>query len=406
MSSNNINISCQNVWKVFGPKPKSVLALAENGANREDIMKQTGHVIAVKDVSFEVRTNEIFVVMGLSGSGKSTLIRCINRLIEPTMGKIFIDGVDITRVGHADLRELRRHKLSMVFQNFGLLPNRSVLDNIAFGLEIRGEHKDERREKAMLLLEQMGLKGWENSPVNELSGGMQQRVGLARALVTEPEIILMDEPFSALDPITRRQMQDEFIKLRSTVKKTVVFITHDLLEALKLGDRIAIMKDGEIVQLGTPQEIVSQPADEYVSDFVKEAPRGKIISADSVMEEAKVVIWSGFDVEVAIKEMMAHETGVAFITDSRGILKGILPMEQAVESVKRGSVKLEKIARQEFLSTSPGSPLEEILPLVAESNIPIAVLDERSHLLGVITRQALIRALMPEQSDSKKIDRS
>ncbi len=294
----------------------------------------------------------------------------------------------------------------MVFQNFGLLPNRSVLDNIAFGLEIRGEHKDERREKAMLFLEQMGLKGWENSPVNELSGGMQQRVGLARALVTEPEIILMDEPFSALDPIIRRQMQDEFIKLHSTVKKTVVFITHDLLEALKLGDRIAIMKDGEIVQLGTPQEIVSQPADEYVSDFVKEAPRGKIISADSVMEEAKVVIWSGFDVEVAIKEMMAHETGVAFITDSRGVLKGVLPMEQAIESVKRGSVKLETIARQEFSSTSPSSPLDEILPLVAESNIPIAVLDERRHLLGVITRQALIRALMPEQSDSKKIDRS
>lgn len=404
MSSNNINISCQNVWKIFGPKPESILTLAKNSETKEDIMKQTGHVIAVKDVSFDIHTNEIFVVMGLSGSGKSTLIRCLNRLIEPTAGKILVDGVDITKMSHADLRELRRHKLTMIFQNFGLLPHRSVLDNVSFGLEIRGEHKDERREKAMLFLEQVGLKGWENSHVNELSGGMQQRVGLARALAVEPEIILMDEPFSALDPLIRRQMQDEFIKLRSAVKKTVVFITHDLLEALKLGDRVAIMKDGEIVQLGTPQEIVSQPADDYVSDFVKDAPRGKIMSANSIMEEAKVIVWSGFDVEVAIKEMITHEARAAFITDSHGILKGVLSMEQAVESAKKGAVKLDKITQHEFSSISPDSPLDEILPMVADSNVPVAVVDEKRHLLGVITRQALIRAIMPEQSDNTKIN--
>jgi glycine betaine/proline transport system ATP-binding protein len=396
MANQNINISCQNVWKIFGPKPDDIWSLIESGATREEVMKKTGHVIAVKDASFEIRQNEIFVIMGLSGSGKSTLVRCINALIEPTKGQILIDGADITKMRRKELRELRRHKLSMVFQHFGLLPHRSVLDNIAFGLEIRGEHKHERREKAMISLEQVGLKGWEDSRVNELSGGMQQRVGLARALVAEPEIILMDEPFSALDPLIRRQMQDEFLKLRDTVKKTVVFITHDLLEALKLGDRIAIMKDGEIVQLGTPQEIVSQPADEYVSSFVKDAPRGKIMSASSIMEEPKAIVWNGFDVEVAIKEMMAHGAAVAFIVDNRGMLRGVLPLEQAVEAAKKGPTKLDRIARQDFPKASPESSLDEILPLVADSNVPVAVLDEKRNLLGVITRQALIRAITQE----------
>lgn len=402
MSSENINISCQNVWKIFGPRPDTVWDFIDQGVTREEIMKNSGHVIAVKDASFDVRGNEIFVIMGLSGSGKSTLVRCINALIEPTRGKILIDGVDITRMRQSELRELRRHKLSMVFQNFGLLPHRSVLDNVAFALEIRGDNKHERRKKAMESLEQVGLKGWENSHVNELSGGMQQRVGLARALTAEPEIILMDEPFSALDPLIRRQMQDEFLKLRTTVKKTVVFITHDLLEALKLGDRIAIMKDGEIVQLGTPQEIVSQPADEYVSSFVQDAPRGKIISASSIMEEAKVIVWHGFDVEVALKEMMAHGTTFSFIVDSRGMLQGVLSLERAVETAKKGPAKLERIARKNFPTASPDSPLDEILPLVADSNIPVAVLDEKRNLMGVITRQALIRAIQPEQTENGK----
>ena len=401
MSRNDkVVISCQNVWKVFGPNPESIWDLLDNGATRQDIIDQSGHVIAVKDVSFEVGANEIFVVMGLSGSGKSTLIRCLNRLIEPTKGKILIDGVDITRMSHGERRELRRHKISMVFQHFGLLPHRSVIDNIAFGLEIRGESKKERQAKAMGALELVGLHGWENSRLHELSGGMQQRVGLARSLAMDSEIVLMDEPFSALDPLIRRQMQDEFIKLRSTVKKTVVFITHDLLEALKLGDRVAIMKDGEIVQLGTPQEIVSQPSDEYVSEFVKDVPRAKVILAEAIMEEPKAVVWSQFDVEVAIKEMAANKTIVAFITSSRGVLKGIVTMNQAIDAARKGPVELEKIAQQEFSSTSPNSPLEESLHFVADSNIPVAVLDERRHLLGVLTRQALIGAIRQEQPKS------
>jgi glycine betaine/proline transport system ATP-binding protein len=340
--------------------------------------------------------------MGLSGSGKSTLLRCINRLIEPSKGKILINGADITRMKPGDLKKLRRHKLSMVFQHFGLLPNRSVLENVAFGLEIRGESKTEREVKAKEALQMVGLQGWENSRLHELSGGMQQRVGLARSLVVDSEILLMDEPFSALDPLIRRQLQDEFIKLRATVRKTVVFVTHDLFEALKLGDRIAIMKDGEIVQCGTPQDIVSRPSDDYVSEFVKDVPKAKILSAESIMEEPEVVVWERFDVETTMREMTITGSPVAFITDSRGELKGVVTMEQVLQAVKKGSRDLKEIAQKEFPWTSPESPLEESLHYVAEGDIPVAVLDERNHLLGVVTRKALIGAMKPDKPNGEK----
>lgn len=396
-SNNDVVISCQGVWKVFGPNPERVWDLLDSGATRQDIIEQTGHVIAVRDVSFDIRQNEIFVIMGLSGSGKSTLIRCINRLIEPTKGNIFIDGADVTRMSRGELRELRRHKLSMVFQHFGLLPHRSVVENVAFGLEIRGENKQERQIKAMQALDQVGLLSWANSRLSELSGGMQQRVGLARSLAMDSEIILMDEPFSALDPLIRRQMQDEFLKLRSAVKKTVVFVTHDLQEALKLGDRIAIMKDAEVVQLGTPQEIVAHPSDDYVSEFVKDVPRAKVILAKSIMEEPKTVVWGQFDPEVAVREMTANRTNVAFITDSRNRLQGVVTMRQATDAAKSGAAKLRDIAEREFPSTSPDSPLEESLHLMADTDLPVAVLDEGRYLLGIITRQTLLRAIRQEQ---------
>ncbi len=386
-------ILCQNLWKVFGPDPEIALSVAGDGVTKQEVLEQTGHVIAVKDVSFEVRKNEMFVVMGLSGSGKSTLVRCINRLIEPTSGQVLVGGVDIAHMNDAELRELRRHKLSMVFQGFGLLPHRSVMDNVAFGLEIRGERGKKRQEKVAQALELVGLKGWEKSRIYELSGGMQQRVGLARALAADPEIILMDEPFSALDPLIRRQMQDEFINLRSAVKKTVVFITHDLLEALKLGDRVAIMKDGEIVQIGTPEEIVAQPADDYVSEFVKDVPRGKVVLAESIMEQPAVSVGSDESLEVAIEGMKKKRVTVAFVIDSDGRLKGITTMEQAIVSARNGVAKAEEVAQQECPSTSPDTPVEQVLPLVAEGNIPVAVLDEETHLLGVITRSALIEAM-------------
>ncbi len=403
MSGKKVNILCQNVWKVFGPQPESVFDAINNGATKQDILEQTGHVIAMKDVSFEVYENEIFVVMGLSGSGKSTLVRCLNRLIEPTRGAILIDGADLAQMNGTELRELRRYKLSMVFQNFGLMPHRSVQDNVTFSLEVRGEHGKERREKVVRALELVGLKGWEKSQIYELSGGMQQRVGLARALAVESEILLMDEPFSALDPLIRRQMQDEFINLRSTVKKTVVFITHDLLEALKLGDRIAIMKDGEIIQLGTPQQIVSEPADDYVREFVKDVPRGQVIPVESIMEQPPVLAHSEQSLEEVIERMTANEVNVAFVVDADGRLKGITTMERAVTSREKGLTKAGEAAQEKFVSASPNTRLEECLPLVAEEDTPIAVLGEQQRLLGVVTRTALIRAMQSGNGANNKI---
>ena len=259
----------------------------DRSKSRAEIQAETGHVVAVKDVSFEVKKGECFVVMGLSGSGKSTLVRCISRLIEPTGGQVIIDGEEVTQMDKKDLRNLRRHKMAMVFQHFGLFPHRRVIDNISYGLEVRGMGKVDRTDKAMEILKLVGLEGWDQMYPRELSGGMQQRVGLARAMAVDPEILIFDEPFSALDPLIRREMQDELLELQSKLQKTLVFITHDFLEAIKMGDNIAIMKDGQISQVGTPEEIVANPIDKYVSDFTEDVPRYKVLSAGKVMRSTK-----------------------------------------------------------------------------------------------------------------------
>jgi glycine betaine/proline transport system ATP-binding protein len=278
-----VSVSCRNVWKVYGPKPESIVGSPDASLSRQELLEKTGCVTAVRDVSFDVEPGEVFVVMGLSGSGKSTLVRCITRLIEPTAGEVLIDGVDVLTTDEESLREIRRKKVSMVFQHFGLLPHRRIVENVAFGLEVQGVEKEERLAKASEVLTTVGLGSWGDSYPDELSGGMQQRVGLARALATDPEIMLFDEPFSALDPLIRRDMQDEVIRLQKEVKKTMIFITHDLLEALKLGDRIAIMKDGHFVQVGTPEEVVAHPADDYVADFIRDVPRTHVLTARSIM---------------------------------------------------------------------------------------------------------------------------
>ena len=278
-------IICRNIWKIFGTYPRRTLDNLDHSLSRAEVQAQTGHVIGVKDVSFEIRTGETFVVMGLSGSGKSTLVRCISRLIEPTAGEIVIDGEDIMGYNEAQLTELRRFRMSMVFQHFGLFPHRKVIDNISFGLEIRGMDKKQRRDRAMEVLEKVGLHGWAEHYPRELSGGMQQRVGLARAMAVDPEILIFDEPFSALDPLIRREMQDELLNIQSEVHKTMIFITHDFLEAIKMGDHIAIMKDGEVVQIGTPEEIVANPVDDYVREFTEDVPRYKVLSVGKIMRE-------------------------------------------------------------------------------------------------------------------------
>ncbi len=279
-------VSCRSVWKVYGPKADRIVGSPDAGLSRQELLEKTGCVAAVRDISFDVERGEVFVVMGLSGSGKSTLVRMINRIHEPTAGQVLIDGEDVMKASDDRLRELRREKISMVFQHFGLLPHRRIVDNVAFGLEIQGKEKAERTAAADAVIEKVGLGGWGQAFPEELSGGMQQRVGLARALANDPEILLFDEPFSALDPLIRRDMQDEVIKLQRDLKKTMIFITHDLAEALKLGDRIAIMKDGHFVQVGTPEEVVAHPADDYVADFTKDVPRTHVLTARAIMRPA------------------------------------------------------------------------------------------------------------------------
>ncbi|WP_408895709.1 glycine betaine/L-proline ABC transporter ATP-binding protein [Nocardioides sp. R1-1] len=286
-ASDRSALSVRELWKIFGPRADKIIGTPDAQLSRAELKAKTGCVAGVKDVSFEVAPGEVFVVMGLSGSGKSTLVRCLTRLIEPTAGTVRIDGIDVTTANEAQLRDLRRNRVSMVFQHFGLLPHRQVIDNIAYGLEIRGMKKKERRAKAEEVVSLVGLDGFSRSYPDQLSGGMQQRVGLARALAGDPSILLFDEPFSALDPLIRRDMQNEVIRLHRDLRKTMVFITHDLQEALKLGDRILIMRDGEIVQIGAPDEVVGAPVDDYVRDFVSEVPRSHVLTLKWVMRDPR-----------------------------------------------------------------------------------------------------------------------
>jgi len=277
-------VACEHLWKVFGPNPERVVDSADAELPRDELMAKTGNVTAVADVSFEVAAGEIFVVMGLSGSGKSTLVRCLTRLIEPTAGNVRIADTEVTNTDRATLRDLRRHKVSMVFQHFGLLPNRRVRDNVAYGLEIAGQARADRYERADEVIDLVGLQGFGDSFPDELSGGMKQRVGLARALASDPEVLLLDEPFSALDPLIRAEMQTEIVRLQRQMDRTMVFITHDLREALQLGDRVAVMRDGRIVQIGTAAQLLDEPADDYVRDFTADVPRALVLTAGDVAE--------------------------------------------------------------------------------------------------------------------------
>jgi len=318
-------ISCRGVWKVFGPKAERVVGSPDADLPRAELEARTGCVAAVRDVSFDVPEGGVFVVMGLSGSGKSTLIRCFSRLIEPTAGEVVIDGHDVRSLSTAELRELRRSRMSMVFQNFGLLPHRRALDNVAFGLEVQGRAKVDRLARAQEMLDLVGLGAVGDSYPDELSGGMQQRVGLARALANDPGILLFDEPFSALDPLIRRDMQDEVSRLQRETGQTMVFITHDLPEALKLGDRIAIMRDGRFVQVGTPQEVVAEPADDYVRDFVRDVPRGHVLTARSIMNPADAAATARIPADTSVNDLVpvvAATDGPVAVVDDDGTVCG------------------------------------------------------------------------------------
>lgn len=390
--SEKIKIEIKNLTKIFGKNPQEVLSLLQEGRTKNEIFEKTKQTVGLNNININVYEGEIFVLMGLSGSGKSTLLRCINRLIKPTSGKILIDGQDISKMNNEQLRKIRRAKLGMVFQNFALLPHRTVLDNVAYGLEIQGVSKEERYSKAIEVINTVGLSGYENSKINQLSGGMKQRVGLARALANDPDILLMDEAFSALDPLIRGEMQDELLSLEAKLQKTIVFVSHDLDEALKLGDRIALMKDGEIVQIGTPEEILTNPANNYVSQFVKGVDRSKVLTAESVMWRPEPLVSINSGPRVAVQLMKEHGISSIFVVEGKNrLLKGIIMINDAVEAMK------SKKGLESFITQVPSIPLDmplyEIIPLIAESNYPLPVVDENGKLNGIIIRGTVLGAL-------------
>ena len=396
-------IVVENVYKIFGPNPERAIELLRQGRSKDEIMEQIRHGVGVADVSFTVNEGEILVIMGLSGSGKSTLVRCINRLIEPTRGKILVDGEDVIGLSDAALRKFRQRNFGMVFQNFALLPHRTVLKNVEYGLEIQKVDPQTRKDSAMQALEQVGLKGWEDSFPDQLSGGMQQRVGLARALALDADIMLMDEAFSALDPLIRRDMQDELLDLQDKVQKTIVFISHDLDEAIKLGDRIVLMKDGAIVQEGTAEEILTNPANEYVAKFVEDVDMSKIIRAENVMKHSETIAHYKTDgPRAALRKMKKAGISNIFVRKDKK-LAGIITAEDAADAAEKGEKTLDRIIDPDIPMVLPDTPAIDLFPLLAESRYPVAVVNEDRKLMGVIIKGALLAALAENTRRPEKL---
>lgn len=376
------------LYKVFGPKPLSVIEKIRLNESKEQILTETGHTVGLKNISLTINRSEIFVIMGLSGSGKSTLIRHFNRLIEPTLGKIIVEGVDVTELSTQDLEEFRRHKMSMVFQRFGLMPHKKVIDNVAYGLEVQGLDKPSRHEKAGSWLETVGLSEYAQQYPSQLSGGQQQRVGLARALCTDAEILLMDEAFSALDPLIRSEMQDQLIELQNKLHKTIIFITHDLDEALRLGDRIAILKDGALIQQGTPDEILLHPADSYVEAFVKDVNRARALTVEAVMQPPAHRI-TAESIEEALKQMKRFKQDYAYHVTQEGY-QGVVTRENLVTASQNTAQSgFNDDIYEEIPSVSPDAVIEEIIPDSMACEFSLPVVDEEGNLQGELQRQSV-----------------
>ncbi|MFV8412793.1 quaternary amine ABC transporter ATP-binding protein [Vibrio owensii] len=398
-------IEISGLYKIFGRKPNSVIDRVKQGQSKEQILADTGHTVGLKDINLQINKGEIFVIMGLSGSGKSTMIRHFNRLIDPTMGQILVEGVDVMQLSSKELEEFRRHKMSMVFQRFGLLPHRTVVDNVAYGLEIQGIKKEARLAKANEWLETVGLKGYENQYPAQLSGGQQQRVGLARALATDAEILLMDEAFSALDPLIRSEMQDQLIELQEKLHKTIIFITHDLDEALRLGDRIAILKDGELVQQGSPDEILLHPADEYVEAFVKDVNRARALTVETVMQPPAYRI-AATTIEEALIEMKRVKQDYAYHVTDDGY-QGVVTKESLLDAAKTDAAQeLDEEIYEEVPVVSPDSVIEEVLPDTMSCDYSLPVVDDEGNLQGELERSAVAEIFTDnteEESPSKEV---
>ncbi|OQY22689.1 MAG: glycine/betaine ABC transporter ATP-binding protein [Desulfobacteraceae bacterium 4572_35.2] len=383
----------RNLYKVFGSSPETALKMLEQGAGKDEILDKTKQSVGLADVSFDVYDGEILVIMGLSGSGKSTLIRCLNRLIEPSRGKIIIDDCDITQLNNIDLRNLRREKFGMIFQHFALFPHRSVQENAEFGLEIQGVPKEKRVAKAREALKQVGLEGWEDSFPGQLSGGMQQRVGLARGLAVDPDILLMDEAFSALDPLIRRDMQHELVELQDRFKKTIIFITHDLDEALEIGDRIILMKDGRIVQIGSPEEILTQPANEYVSRFVENVDMTKVLTASSVMVRAKTVAYPKDGLRTMLHKMRDVGISSIFVVNRDKTLRGLITAQSCKDALESGDKTVADLLLCDIPTTTPDEPVTNLIGRMADANLPLPVVSAAGKLLGVVVRGSLLAGI-------------
>ncbi len=387
----------ENAWKIYGKDPKRVFTKNLMNEPKTVIQEKTGCIVGLKNINLEIKKGEFYILMGLSGSGKSTLIRSIIRLVNTTKGKMIINDKDITKMNNEELIQFRRNTFGMVFQSYGLLPHLTVLDNAAYGLKIKGIPKGERYAKAMKTLETVGLKGWEDYYPGSLSGGMQQRVGLARALANDPEILLMDEPFSGLDPLIRRQMQDELVELQETLQKTIIFVTHDLHEALKLGDRIAILRDGEVVQVGAPEDIVTNPADEYVQEFVQDASPARVLTASSIMEEPSILIYAWEGPKTALTLIKSHKRSAAFIINKKKELLGVIREKELIklleEENKSKTIPISSIKK--VTSVNEDTLLEDMFSIVSENPWPIPVVDENNKFKGMVTTDQIFESLSP-----------
>ncbi|APX71286.1 glycine betaine/L-proline ABC transporter ATP-binding protein [Companilactobacillus allii] len=388
-----VKVEVKDLTKIFGKRVGRAKELIKQGKTKSEILKETGATVGVEKASFKINDGEIFVIMGLSGSGKSTMVRMINRLIEPTDGSVSIDGEDLMKMDKKALRNVRRKKMSMVFQNFGLLPNRTVLENAEYGLEIQGVEKAEREKKAKEALDQVGITGYNDEYPDQLSGGMQQRVGLARALANDPEILLMDEAFSALDPLNRTDMQDQLLDIQERLHKTIIFISHDLNEALKLGDHIMIMRDGVVVQTGTPEDILTHPANDYVEEFIENVDRSKVLTAANVMIRPVTINIDKAGPRLTLKRMKNNEVSTAYVVDNHRKLVGIVDANDVIGLVRSDSSDLRSIVQTDIPTTNADKPISELLDDISSTGIPFSVVNDDGQLQGIIVRGAVLGAL-------------
>lgn len=394
MSDNSdIIIDVQHITKLYGANKAEAIKMMESGMEKTEVYKKTGVTAALWDINLKIPRGKIFVIIGLSGSGKSTLVRCFNRLNHPTSGRVLFDGKDLTSLSKKELLEFRRSKISMVFQSFGLMSHRDVLGNVVYGPEVKGVSREEREKKAKEVIAMVGLEGWEHQPCDSLSGGMRQRVGIARALANDPEVLLMDEPFSALDPLVRRDMQFDLLQLQRKLEKTVIFITHDIDEAFKLGDIVAIMRDGKIIQVDTPEKMSSNPADDYVRSFTEGADKSKVLTVRNIMIAPSALVRTADSADHAIRVMRKNALSTAYVVDEKLRLVGILSITDAIRATKE-KLPIIQAVQNDVQTADPDALVADIMPIAADSPYPLAVVDPDLRLLGIVTKSSVLSSLI------------